>query len=224
MVEKNISFVANICVFLLLINVAALAEKPQVLSWQDLVPKQKIQENPLEELELQLRLDIEYIAIIRYQFRTGQISEVHPDYEYALELSHKLKLDKVDIELLISEFDEFLDEIERQNKIAVKELDGNFVRLPGYVMPLETSGTGIDEFLLVPSIGACIHTPVPPANQMVFVEVKESFYAQELYEPVWVTGLMKLEYEKSSLTYSDGVGTVESAYVIQDAVVELYED
>ena len=92
-------------------------------------------------------------------------------------------------------------EIERQNKLAVKELDGSFVRIPGYVMPLETSGTAIDEFMLVPTIGACIHTPVPPANQMVFVEVKESFYAQELYEPVWVTGLMKLEYEKNSIPH-----------------------
>ena len=224
MAKKNIIFVVNIFVFLLLINVESLAENSRVLSWQDLVPKQKIQVNPLEGLDLQLRLDIEYIAIVRYQFRTGQISEVHPDYEYALEIEYKLKLDKIDVERLVAEFDDFLDEIERQNKLAVKELDGSFVRIPGYVMPLETSGTAIDEFMLVPTIGACIHTPVPPANQMVFVEVKESFYAQELYEPVWVTGLMKLEYEKNSLTYFDGVGTVESAYIIQDAVIEPYED
>ena len=147
MAKKNIIFVVNIFVFLLLINAESLAENSRVLSWQDLVPKQKIEENPLEGLELQLRLDIEYIAIVRYQFRTGQISEVHPDYEYALEIEHKLKLDKIDVERLVAEFDDFLDEIERQNKLTVKELDGSFIRIPGYVMPLETSGTAIDEFM-----------------------------------------------------------------------------
>jgi hypothetical protein len=50
------------------------------------------------------------------------------------------------------------------------ELDGVAIRLPGYLVPLDESGNGIKEFLLVPYFGACIHTPPPPANQIVLVQ------------------------------------------------------
>ena len=220
----NIVWGKKICVLVLLVSSVALAETPKILTWQDLAPKQKNLVNPLQELGLQLRLDIEYIAMARYQQRTGEISQVSSDYEYALELEHKLKSRVKDVESLVAKFDAFLDEIELQNKSVVKELNAKLVRIPGYAMPLETSNAAIKEFLLVPSVGACIHTPVPPANQMVFVKVKEPYQAKELYEPVWVTGRIKLKYGKNSITYSDGEGAVESAYTIQGATIEAYED
>ena len=52
----------------------------------------------------------------------------------------------------------------------VKALDGQQVRLPGYIVPLEVSEEGrVTEFLLVPYFGACIHVPPPPPNQIVHV-------------------------------------------------------
>lgn len=44
---------------------------------------------------------------------------------------------------------------------------GRKVRLPGFVIPLERKGEEVVEFLLVPYFGACIHTPPPPANQII---------------------------------------------------------
>lgn len=49
------------------------------------------------------------------------------------------------------------------------ELDGKPVQLSGYVVPLEQSRGELREFLLVPYFGACIHSPPPPANQIVHV-------------------------------------------------------
>ena len=43
------------------------------------------------------------------------------------------------------------------------------VRLPGYAVPLDADRSDKREFLLVPYFGACIHTPPPPANQIVLV-------------------------------------------------------
>ncbi len=43
------------------------------------------------------------------------------------------------------------------------------VRIAGYVVPLEQGKDGLTEFLLVPYHGACIHTPPPPANQIIHV-------------------------------------------------------
>ena len=51
------------------------------------------------------------------------------------------------------------------------KMDGARVRLPGYVVPLEEVKGELKEFLLVPYFGACIHSPPPPANQIVHVRV-----------------------------------------------------
>src|SRR5687768_227568 len=52
---------------------------------------------------------------------------------------------------------------------ALSQANGKRVRVPGYMVPLDDSASGVDEFILVPYYGACIHTPPPPPNQMVYV-------------------------------------------------------
>ena len=42
------------------------------------------------------------------------------------------------------------------------DMDGKFVKIPGYVVPLSDNYTQLDEFLLVPNAQACIHVPPPP--------------------------------------------------------------
>nr|BFE93749.1 hypothetical protein GCM10020185_42850 [Pseudomonas brassicacearum subsp. brassicacearum] len=57
------------------------------------------------------------------------------------------------------------------NAPVVKALDGQQIRLPGYIVPLEVSEEGrTTDFLLVPYFGACIHVPPPPSNQIVHVK------------------------------------------------------
>ena len=64
--------------------------------------------------------------------------------------------------------------LEKREKIrtsVVEELDGQTVRIPGYLLPLELIGDRVNEFLLVPYVGACIHVPPPPLNQIVSVKI-----------------------------------------------------
>ena len=70
-----------------------------------------------------------------------------------------------------------------------REFDGRLVRLPGYMAPLDFDGTGVTSFLLVPYVGACIHVPPPPPNQLVFVTTEEPCEARGMFEPVIVTGV-----------------------------------
>jgi hypothetical protein len=65
---------------------------------------------------------------------------------------------------------------------------GQSVRLPGYVVPLEDLATGIKEFLLVPYFGACVHSPPPPANQIVHVLLDKPAKNLRLMDVVWVSG------------------------------------
>jgi hypothetical protein len=76
---------------------------------------------------------------------------------------------------------------------VVTELNGQRVRIGGYVVPLDFEATSIKEFLLVPFVGACIHVPPPPANQIVYVKASKAFELANTFDPVTVTGVMKTE-------------------------------
>ena len=67
--------------------------------------------------------------------------------------------------------------------------NGETVRLPGFIVPIEYSGTGVTAFILVPFVGACVHVPPPPANQLVFVTTEKPYESSGLFEPVNVVGM-----------------------------------
>ncbi|MFH0129029.1 DUF3299 domain-containing protein [Variovorax sp. VaC1] len=70
-------------------------------------------------------------------------------------------------------------------------LDGSAAKLSGFVVPLDNTQGGIREFLLVPYFGACIHTPPPPANQIVHVVAGETFKGLHAMDTVKVSGVLK---------------------------------
>lgn len=69
--------------------------------------------------------------------------------------------------------------------------NGRTVRIPGFVVPIRHSGTGVVAFILVPYVGACIHVPPPPANQLVLVTSERPYEVSDLFEPVRVTGVLE---------------------------------
>lgn len=85
---------------------------------------------------------------------------------------------------------------------TVPSLDGALIRLPGFIVPLEQSRDGISEFLLVPYHGACIHTPPPPANQIVHVRTERPLKGFQSMSAVWVTGVLKTERKDSGMGVS----------------------
>ncbi|MDO9315798.1 MAG: DUF3299 domain-containing protein [Burkholderiaceae bacterium] len=71
------------------------------------------------------------------------------------------------------------------------QMDGVAVRIPGYLVPLEDNKSGLKEFLLVPYFGACIHTPPPPANQIIHVKPQKPPKGFRSMDTVWVSGTLK---------------------------------
>lgn len=85
---------------------------------------------------------------------------------------------------------------------AEKSLDGAKVKLAGFVVPLEYKGDEIREFLLVPYFGACIHSPPPPANQIVHVVASKLPASFQPMHPFWVKGTMQLDHSVTDLGIS----------------------
>ncbi|MGE0054416.1 MAG: DUF3299 domain-containing protein [Hyphomicrobium sp.] len=76
---------------------------------------------------------------------------------------------------------------------VVTAFNGKRVQIGGYVVPLDFESTKIKEFLLVPFVGACIHVPPPPANQIIYVKAADGFEVTGSFDPVTVTGVLKTE-------------------------------
>jgi hypothetical protein len=75
------------------------------------------------------------------------------------------------------------------------------IRMPGFVVPLDAVRNGQREFLLVPYFGACIHTPPPPANQIVLVTPHPQLNLSktlESMEVIWVEGELKESRTKTT--------------------------
>jgi len=108
--------------------------------------------------------------------------------------------------------------IKRRQKSAdqpprvVAELNGKRVKIGGYVVPLDFESTTVKEFLLVPFVGACIHVPPPPVNQIVYVKTKTGLEIKSMFDPVTVTGTIKTE-----VTFT---GLADAGYSIDAEVVE----
>ncbi len=102
------------------------------------------------------------------------------------------------------------------NAPVVPTLNGQNIRLPGYIVPLEVNEDGrTTEFLLVPYFGACIHVPPPPSNQIVHVTSKVGVKLEELYQPYWIEGAMQVKPSTSELADAGYQMDAQKIYVYE---------
>lgn len=156
----------------------------------------------------------------------------------ALELKQQIENNKVkpanltasDLGLLKEDFKELkplIAEIETFEKKRVSEmipsLQGQVIELSGYLLPLKLKGKLVTEFLLVPVIGACIHVPAPPPNQMVVVQYPAGFPQGDLFSPVTVVGKVAIKSTKANLALADGASDVEVGYQMLASEVREYK-
>jgi hypothetical protein len=83
------------------------------------------------------------------------------------------------------------------------------IKLPGFIVPLEENKGEVTEFLLVPYFGACIHTPPPPANQIVHVRPRQGAKFRAM-DTVWITGKLQTLRNDSMMGVSGYHMTAES--------------
>jgi len=72
----------------------------------------------------------------------------------------------------------------------------------------------VTAFILVPFVGACIHVPPPPANQLVFVTTEKPYESEGLYEPVNVIGMFGTASTRTQLA--------DVAYALSADSIEPY--
>ena len=94
------------------------------------------------------------------------------------------------------------------------------IEMSGFMLALEFDNGLVTEFLLVPTMGACSHKPVPPANQILYVKAKQAIEAGSPYMPIKVTGTLRITPQAKDLYLVDGQKKIEMSYTLEDTIVE----
>ena len=111
---------------------------------------------------------------------------------------------------------EALDRLKRafDNAPTVPSVNDTRVRIAGFVVPLEAEGDQqMREFLLVPYFGACIHTPPPPANQIIHVTSTKPIKGFRTMDPMWASGTLRTAISDTAM------GTSGYRMVLDEAAV-----
>ena len=202
---------------------AVTAEDAREIRWEDLLPSDPVKfDDPFAELtESQLH---ELGLIARYRMLRER-DAIEPDGESAEQekrLVAEFEAEGIDVDWILSQRERVAQDRKKRAEQVDADIDGSEVRIPGYVLPLQSGDKGIVEFLLVPWVGACIHTPPPPPNQMVHVTVPEGIEDQGPFAPMWIEGKIELKPAEYNLFLVDGSAVVKVAYTMTTDRISPY--
>lgn len=112
--------------------------------------------------------------------------------------------------------DIWIPDFDANGSRTVGVFDGTSVRMPGYITPLEYDARDrVTGFLLAPFVGACIHVPPPPPNQLVYVTTAVPWPGDAIWDAVWVEGTLRSNASRTALA--------DAGYEMRADAIELYE-
>lgn len=204
------------------VSVTASASSKLELTWQDLVPDLASFEDPFKALSNDELFDLATVARLRERLAMGEtVSDASA--EEAAQAEDTLEARGIDVEALLESRQEIAEKRRAAAEATVSTLHGEQIRMPGYLLPLEFGDAKVTEFLLVPYVGACIHAPPPPPNQIVHVHYPSGYEQSSLFLPVWVEGVMSVANSSHDLHLVDGSADVAVGYTVTANLVDSYQ-
>ena len=213
----------RILTLVLILPLMAMGQSYTELTWEDLIPEGAEYEDPFADFTEIQKYDLSVLARFHTlkQQQPGMLTEeILADLE---EIEKRLVEEGIDVNGILSRKDE-IQEKKRQAFEAVNtSLDGLSTSMWGYILPLDYSGEKSTEMLLVPWVGACVHTPPPPKNQIVYIKMEEGYKVRSRFEAVVIEGTMLLEERTQSLYLGDGTRMIDTGYSMDASKIEPYK-
>jgi len=195
----------------------AFAAGPELVRWDALVPSVEPYDDPFLDMTPEHKSDLR--AVLRANDAKQQGIEDRNLQEASQAARQRLESAGLDADSLLEQR-LFVMERREEAQLGVTSayLDQE-VLVDGYVLPLNWSEGRATEFLLVPWVGACIHTPPPPPNQMIHVTYPEGLPIEGLFEPRRLSGTMRHQPAEHLLFLVDGTRVVPVSYALQGATI-----
>jgi hypothetical protein len=187
------------------------------LQWEDLRPDVSNIKDPFTELSRDQLFDLGRIARLDMKETLTEDEQLERKT-----LNDDLESQGIDVEYLFG----IRAAVSEQRRVAATipkaSLNGEKVRVPGFITPIQFDDNKVTQFFIVPSGGACVHTPPPPPNQIILVDYPQGYELTSMYTPVWIEGTLNVEANVQDVMYSDGANGIESAYTMDADKIEIY--
>lgn len=224
--KKRFTFLLGLVLSLVLSSLlsrptVAIAQDVRPITWGDLQEQAPVEfDDPFAELSEKQLYYVSQIARYRDLRQQGKTESDLPS-ETELEILASLEAQGIDVDWLLSQR-ERVKQARRQQLSVPSAVSDEQVEISGYALPLTQQHQRTTEFLLLPWVGACIHTPPPPANQIIHVEFPAGIAVKDRFTPVTITGLLESSLERYRLFLVDGSRDLEVAYTLAAETVTAY--
>lgn len=200
----------------------AQATTPKEISFLDLQGPIESYEDPFNNLTEDQFYNLSIYEEISETLKDDPSSVTKEIQKQADQAKAKLIEDKIDIEYMLEQSKRIAKIYEKSALSTNPLLANKKVEISGYMVVLELQGELVTEFLLVPTLGACSHKPIPAANQILLVKPEKPLEIGPLYQAVTIIGTLLLTTQQKGLYFVDGEKTIDMAYSMNSASVTSY--
>lgn len=203
---------------LVLLSLApASASERQPLNWAALPDAQaQIYEDPFRDLSTRHLSALATYVRLKARLETTKVPDKdRPGLEARLSQKQRtLEEAGVNIKELLAERDAVTQRRRAAATATNPALDGARIRIGGYLIPVPTTENGKHIAYLVPERGMCSHTPAPPPNQLIRLELEQPIENASLYAPTGLLGTLHAREIKQEAYIVDGQVTLWSAWTM----------
>ncbi|EEE43206.2 HoxN/HupN/NixA family nickel/cobalt transporter [Roseibium alexandrii] len=214
---RLVSAVLATVIAILITPIAPPAAAGQLATWSSLAPTVEPYDDPFAEMPSKQISDLRTVLRADLADAAGNFDTDLAEAAKAARL--RLEEAGLDIEHLFTQREIIMQRRENETLgVTTTHLDKTII-MDGYVLPLRAEGGMIVEFLLVPWVGACIHTPPPAPNQIVHVNYPEGFEVTGMFTPVRLEGRLTHRPSEYDLFLVDGTRRIPASYAMEQATI-----
>ncbi|EDX86994.1 transporter, NiCoT family, putative [Synechococcus sp. PCC 7335] len=212
-------FFVFVLALLMAIIPAAPVRAQEAISWDDLQAHSTHLRNPYEHLSEAQTYRLSSLYQLKEWTKENPSAPESIEAKEIQRLEQTLAAEGLDTDALLVHADEARAYWRSQSQITNPDLEEQSVQLSGYILPLgnaqaDSRTQTVSEFLLVPYVGACIHVPTPPPNQMVYIKPRVAIENPGLFSAVQITGKLRSRSGRYELFRVDGSRTIEVSYAM----------
>ncbi|GLS89757.1 hypothetical protein GCM10007916_08240 [Psychromonas marina] len=208
----------------LLFSLISVAQASNVtnIGWSDLQGKVAPYHDPFKELTGEQLYNLSLYARITGIKKQSPEKVTEAMQKEAEDAKVMLENEKIDIAYMFEQRFIIMKKRQQAAMATNKLLIDTNIEIAGYMLPLEFDGELVTEFLLVPTIGACSHEPVPSPNQLILVKAENAIKANSLYMPIKISGILRTTAQAKDLYLVDGQKNIDLSYRVDNALVEPF--
>ncbi|WP_170436697.1 DUF3299 domain-containing protein [Ruegeria arenilitoris] len=195
------------------------------VEWSDLIVESaQDYEDPFVELtDKQLNALRKLVRLQALLEKVGATPEQLDQLQLDIETTEAtLAEEGIDANWLISQRWVVMERREKAGTAANVDIDGANVSLGGFVIPAPRDEDGSQMAYIVPERGMCSHVPPPPPNQMVRLHLSDSWTPSTLYEPIAVTGQIRIDPTQKEMLVVDGPVLMKAAFTLEVDDVQTF--